>query len=140
MWIVKRNGHRGPWIILVGLLLATPACAPRPGAAGDPMNPAAAAEPVLLNVTNNYNSPMQIYTRGSGTSDLLGTVLPGQVGHFVVRPSLVVNGPVEFVAQADDRHRTIRSEAARLIPGDVVDFKISNSPTTSIATVRPNPR
>ena len=136
MRIVKRNAHRGPWVLLVGLFLAASGCAPGTGSAGNPLISAAAEEPVLLNVTNHYSSPMHIYVRGSGTSHLLGTVLPGQVGHFVVRHIMVVNGPIEFVAQANDRHRTIRSESTLLLPGDIVDFTISKSPIPRIATVR----
>lgn len=134
MWIVKRNGHRGPWILLVGILLATSGCALGPRAVGNPLN---SARPVLLNVTNHYNSPMQIYARGVGFNYRMGTVLPGLVGHFEVRQTMIANGPVEFVAQANDRQQPIRSERLLLVPGDVVDFEIANSPLTSTATVRP---
>lgn len=136
MWMVKRNVHRRPWILLGGLLLAISGCAPGRGAAGDPLNPAAAGKPVLLNVTNHSGSPMQIYARGSGTSYRMGTVLPGLVGQFVVRQAMIVNGPVEFVAQGD-RQQPIRSERLLLAPGAVVDFEIAHSPLNSIATVRP---
>ena len=137
MSIVTRNVHRGVSILFGGLFLAISGCAPRPGAAGDPLSSAAAERPVRLNVTNHSGSPMQIYARGSGTSYRMGTVLPGLVGHFVVRRSMILNGPVEFLAQTNQRQRPILSERLLLAPGDVVDFKIADSPLNSIATVRP---
>ena len=136
MWIVTRNVHRGVSILLGGLFLAISGCARAPGAAGDPLNAPAAGRPVLLNVTNHSGSPMQIYARGSGTSYRIGTVLPGLVGHFVVRQAMIVNGPVEFVAQGD-RQQPIRSDLLLLAPGAVVDFRIDHSPMNSVATVRP---
>jgi hypothetical protein len=137
MWIVKRNVHRRPWIVLGGLFLAISGCAPGPGGAGNPVNSAADGRPVLLIVTNHYNSPMQVYARGSGFSYRMGTVLPGLVGHFVVRQAMIANGPLEFVAQANNRQQPIQSERLLLVPGDVVDFEIANSPINSIVTVRP---
>ena len=137
MWIGKRNVYRRPGILLVGLFLAMSGCALGHGAAGSPVKSTTDGRPVLLIVTNRYNSPMQVYARGSGATYQMGTVLPGLVGHFVVRQIMIASGPVEFVAQANNRQQPIQSEPLLLVPGDVVDFEIANSPINSIVTVRP---
>jgi hypothetical protein len=38
--------------------------------------------PVLIYVTNNHGSAVQIFAAGRGTSYRLGTVLPGQMAKF----------------------------------------------------------
>jgi hypothetical protein len=122
--------------IELGLLLMGSACAPGFSAAGDPRNPQAADSVVRLNVTNHYNGPMEIYAVGSGTVYRMGTVLPGFVGHFVLRQAMVASA-VEFVAQLSSRDVPIRSDRLLLAPGKVVDFEIATNLMSSTATVRP---
>jgi hypothetical protein len=79
---------------------------------------------------------MKVYTAGSGTLYRIGTVHPGLPGRFLVRPTMIVNGPVEFVARSGTGP-FLRSGRILLGPGDVVDFDLTPSPVTSTATVRP---
>ena len=80
---------------------------------------------------------MEVYATGSGTSYRLGLVNPGLTGNFVVRPTMIVNGPVEFLARAGNGIALARSGPMLLAPGNVVDFKLATSPWNSVATVRP---
>jgi hypothetical protein len=82
---------------------------------------------------------MEVYAAGSGTLYRIGTVHPGLAGRFAVRPAVIVNGPVEFVARSGNGP-LLRSGRILLAPGDVVDFDLEASPITSAATVRPRPR
>lgn len=52
----------------------------------------------MVNVTNHYNGPVEIYAAGSGTSYRMGTVLAGLAGQFVLRPAMVASGTVELLA------------------------------------------
>jgi len=121
------------------LLLTSSACALGHGATRDPWDGPAAESAVRLNVTNNYNGPMEIYAVGSGTSYRMGTVLPGLISRFVLRQAIIGSGPVEFVAQTD-RQAPVRSDRLLLVPGDVVDFEIATNRLHSTATVRPHRR
>ncbi len=91
---------------------------------------------IVLNVTNDYGSPVEIYAIGSGTYYRMGTVFPGLKGHFVLRQSMMSAGPVEFVAQID-RNPVVRSGRLVLTAGDIVDFEIANNQLNSSAVVRP---
>ena len=122
-------------IFAAGLALASSACAY--GRTADelkrPQDPGGA---VQLYVTNNSGGPMEIYAAGAGTLYRIGTVHPGLDGRFVVRPLMVVNGTVEFVARSGNGP-LLRSGRILLKAGDVVDFDLTPSPVTSTATVRP---
>ena len=79
---------------------------------------------------------MEIYASGTGTSYRIGTVFPGLSSHFVLRPGMVVNAPVEFLARSSGR-LVVRSGQFMLVPGNVVDFELETTPVSSVATVRP---
>ncbi|HEY7503273.1 MAG TPA: hypothetical protein VH700_04155 [Gemmatimonadales bacterium] len=121
---------------LAGLALASSACAFGRGTADDFKRPQDPGGAVQLNVTNNFGGPVEVYAAGSGTLYRIGTVHPGLPGRFVVRPTMIVNGPVEFVARALNGPY-LRSGRILVQPGDVVDFDLTASPVTSTATVRP---
>ena len=127
----------GARLLCAGVLLASSGCALSAAAARDGDGTRDSGSAVRLNVTNNYNSPMEIYAAGQGTVYRMGTVLPGLVGHFVVRPGMIGNGPVEFFAQSNNREAPVRSDRLLLSPGNVVDFEIAFHPIHSTATIRP---
>jgi hypothetical protein len=123
-------------IFTASLALASSACAFGRGTADDFRRPQDPGGAVQLNVINNSGGPMEVFAAGSGTLYRIGTVHPGLAGRFVVRPTMIVNGPVEFVARAGNGP-LLRSGRILLQPGDVVDFDLTPSPVTSTATVRP---
>jgi hypothetical protein len=123
-------------IFMAGLALASSACALGRGTADDFRRPQDPGGAVQLHVTNNSGGPMEVYAAGSGTLYRIGTVHPGLPERFMVRPTMIVNGPVEFVARSGNRP-FLRSGRILLEPGDVVDFDLTPSPVTSTATVRP---
>jgi hypothetical protein len=118
------------------LVLTTSACAHGFGSAPDVRRPHESWGAVRLHVANRSGGAIEVYAVGSGTSYRIGTVHPGLDGHFVVRPAMIVNGPVEFVARSGNG-LAVRSDRILLAPGDVVDFELEASPVTSVATVRP---
>jgi hypothetical protein len=128
---------RGASTLIAGLLLTATACAYGMGTIPDRRRAQDIEGAVHLNVTNRSNGPMEIYAAGRGTSYRLGTVLPGLTGHFIVRPTMIVNGPVEFAARSDNRSPWIRSGQFLLVPGNVVDFELATTLALSVATVRP---
>jgi hypothetical protein len=134
---MRNRRYHGSPILVAGLLLTASACAYGSGTASHAWRAQEPAGVVQLNVTNHSNGPMEIYVGGSGTSYRIGTVLPGLTSHFVVRPTMIVNGPVEFAARSDGRSPLVRSGQFLLVPGNVVDFELASTPTNSIATVRP---
>jgi hypothetical protein len=79
---------------------------------------------------------MEVYAAGSGTSYRMGTVYPGLASRFVVRPGMITNGPVEFLARSGNGGPLFRSGRLLLTPGAIVDFELANHPLNSIATVR----
>jgi hypothetical protein len=121
---------------MAGLLLTASACAHGTGAATDTWRAEEPAGAVQLNVTNHSGGPVEIYAVGTGTSYRLGTVLPGLTSSFVLRPGMVVNAPVEFVARSNGQS-VVRSGRFMLVPGNVVDFELATTPVNSVATVRP---
>lgn len=133
---MKTLACRCAGILMAMVVLASSACAYGLGTATDTRR---AHEPwgaVQLNVTNHSGGPMEIYAAGSGMSYRLGTVHPGLNGRFTVRPGMILNGPVEFVARSSNGG-LFRSGLILLAPGDVVDFELKAQPVTSAATVRP---
>lgn len=135
---MRKLASRGAGILVAGLILTSSACAHGQGAGTEPVRPNEAGGAVQLYVTNNSGSPMEVYAAGTGTLYRIGTVHPGLDGRFVVRPTMVVNGTVEFVARSGNGP-ILRSGRILLVPGDVVDFDLTPSPVTSQATVRPRP-
>jgi hypothetical protein len=133
---MKNRRFHGSSTLIAGVLLTATACGYGTGAIPDTRAQDIEGA-VHLNVTNRSNAPMEIYAAGRGTSYRIGTVLPGLTGHFVVRPTMVVNGLVEFAARSDNRSPWIRSGQFLLAPGNVVDFDIATTLALSVATVRP---
>ncbi len=116
---------------------APPAPPARPAPAAPPGEEQRTDSSVILNVTDHYAQPVEVYAIGSGTSYRMGTVLPGLVSTFVLRRAMVGNGTVEFVAIPADGARTVRSGELLLRRGDIVDFVIATHLLLSTATVRP---
>ena len=133
--MTNRRFH-GSSTLIAGVLLTATACGYGPRTIRD-TRPQDIEGAVHLNVTNRSNAPMEIYAAGRGTTYRIGTVLPGLISHFIVRPTLVVNGPVEFEARLDNRSAWIRSGEFLLAPGNVVDFELATNLALSVATVRP---
>jgi hypothetical protein len=134
---MKKQGNRGPWILIAGLLVTGSACAYGMGTPRDTRRAHDVEGAVQLNITNHNNGPMEVYVAGSGTSYRMGTVYPGLAGRFVVRPGMITNGPVEFLARSGNGGPLFRSGQLLLTPGDVVDFELTDRPLNSVATVRP---
>ena len=134
--MTNRRFH-GSSTLIAGVLLAATACAYGTGRVPDTRRAQDIEGAVHLNVTNHSNGPMEIHAIGRGTSYRIGTVLPGLTGHFIVRSTMVVNGPVEFTARSDNRSPWIRSGQFLLVPGNVVDFELATTSALSVATVRP---
>ena len=133
---MKTLAARGAGILLAGVALATSACAyGLGGGAADVRRVSDPGGPVQLHVTNGSGGPMEIYALGSGTSYRIGTVHPGFTRWFTLRPTMTVDGPVEFLAQAAGVP-TIRSGVILLRPGDVVDFDLGVHHVNNTATVR----
>jgi hypothetical protein len=127
---------RGAGIFIAGLVLASSACAYGLGTAAESKRPNEPGGAVQLYVTNSSGGPMEVYAAGSGILYRVGTVHPGLAGRFVVRPAMIGNGTVEFVARSGNGP-LLRSGRILVAPGDVVDFQLTPSPVTSTATIRP---
>jgi hypothetical protein len=134
---MKSRRFHGSSTLIAGVLLMATACGYGTGRIPDTRRAQDIEGAVHLNVTNRSNGPMEIYAAGRGTSYRIGTVLPGLTGHFIVRPTMVANGPVEFAARSDNRSPWIRSGQFLLVPGNVVDFELATTSALSVATVRP---
>lgn len=117
------------------MLLMSWGCGQAFGAAGDMPQALEARRPVQLEVANQSAGPVDIYAQGSGTSYRVGTVHPGLTGRFNVRPGMVLNGAVEFLAVSGTGD-LIRSGPMLVRAGDVVDFSLTPHRATSVATVR----
>lgn len=126
---------RRAWGLLAAvLLLAGTACSyPVPGN----VTALRAAEPaVTLNVVNDYGFPLRIYAVGSGMTQRLGTVSPGQEGRLILPSIMAGNDSVQLVAQTWDRGPSIHFGPMLLSPGKVVDFTISRRLSLSSAAIR----
>jgi hypothetical protein len=134
---METSARRRSRIVFLGFLLAGTACIPGLGR-GRRANDIAPSDAVTrLVVTNNYGFPLSVYAIGAGTTQRMGTVLPGIDASFRLPPGMVVNGPVEFVVLPGAGHAEVRSGRLLLTPGDVVDFSIGVHLLDSMATVRP---
>jgi hypothetical protein len=124
-------------LLALGVLLTSTACALGTGAAGETGGAPGPETAVVLNVTNHYNGPMEIYAVGSGTSYRMGTVYPGLSGRYVVRPGMLGGGLVEFLAQSSNGGPLVRSGQLLLARGNIVDFEVATNPGSSTAYIRP---
>jgi hypothetical protein len=136
-WEMTNRRFHGSSTLIAGMLLTATACGYASGTVPDTWRAQDIEGAVHLNVTNRSNGPMEIHAAGRGTSYRIGRVLPGLTGHFIVRPTMIANGPVEFAARSDDRSPWIQSGQFLLVPGNVVDFELAATSALSIATVRP---
>jgi hypothetical protein len=118
------------------MLLAGSACAHRGGAEGAGES-VLDDQPVILHVINHYSIPVDIHAIGSGTSYRMGTVHPGMTAQFVLRPSMVGVGLVEFLAQPTNGDAPARTDRLQLRPGAIVDFELTTHLRGSTAVVRP---
>jgi len=133
---MKNRASRGMGILVAGLVVVSSACAYGVGSAADQRRPLDPDGGVYVNVANRSGSPMEIYAAGSGTVYRMGTVYPGLASRLVVRPGMIVNGPVEFRALSGNAV-AFRSGRILLVPGDVVDLQLEDQAVISTATVRP---
>ncbi|MGH7625473.1 MAG: hypothetical protein ACREOJ_09160 [Gemmatimonadaceae bacterium] len=113
---------------------ASAACAPGHASVGDST---AAAGSAMLKVSNHYGQPVDVFVTSQGASYRLGTVSPGIDSRFVVRSTMIRNGPVEFVAVPGAGEVPVRSGQLVLAPGNVVDFLIADHLANSTTTVTP---
>lgn len=127
----------GAWILFTTVLLTSSSCARGARLTSGEGTAPSAGRAVVVNVTNNYNGPVEIYASGSGTSYRMGTVLPGLASQFVLRQAMVASGPVELLAYAGGGAQVVRSDRLLLGPGAVVNFEIATQLMLSTATVRP---
>jgi hypothetical protein len=127
----------GAWILFTTVLSTSSACATGARLTSGGGTAPAAERAVVVNVTNHYNGPVEIYAAGSGTSYRMGTVLPGFASQFVLRQAMIANGPVELLAYAGRGAQVVRSDRLLLAPGAVVNFEIATQLLLSTATVRP---
>jgi hypothetical protein len=133
---MKTLVSRGAGLLVAGLVLASTACAYGLGPATGARRVHDPHGAVQLNVTNLSGGTMEVYAVGSGTVYRIGTVHPTLGGRFTVRPAVIVNGPVEFVARSASG-ALVRSGPILLAPGDVVEFELAANPVSSTAVVRP---
>ena len=125
---------RAGWILILAVAGANTACTHRRGGVADS---AAAAGSVTLNVSNHYGQPVDVFVTSAGASYRLGTVSPGIDSRFVVRSTMIRNGPVEFVAVHGADEVPVRSGQLVLAPGNVVDFNIADHLSNSTTTITP---
>lgn len=124
--------------LMAAVSLPATACGFGPSATWSGGDPGPANRPVVVNVTNSYGLPVEVYAVGAGTSYRMGTVSPGIASRFVLRQAmLATSGVVEFVAQPAGTERPVRSGGILLRYGDVVDFEVTTHLLASYATVRP---
>src|SRR5256884_6107122 len=109
---------------LAVLFAATAACAHRGGTAADSKQLGPQEARVSVNVTNNYQSAMEIFVLGNGTSHHLGTVAPGVPRSFELRPGMVAaGGHVQVLAPASAPRPPLSTPELIVPPRDAVDFR-----------------
>ena len=124
-------------VVTVVFLLAGAACAPGVSTASDTRRTEPDGNTVRVHVTNLYQGPIAVFAVGRGTSYKMGTVLPGFASQFTVRPVMIGQGTVEFVAETGNGDQPVRSGPLLLSPGKTVDFRIGTQLLNSSATIRP---
>jgi hypothetical protein len=93
---------------------------------------------VVVNVTNNYALPMDVFAIASGSTFRLGTVNPGIGSRFTLHKNLfATNHQVTFLAQATGYGPRTTTDRVYVTPGNTVDFVIATNLVGSLATVRP---
>jgi hypothetical protein len=117
------------------LIMTGAACSHHHGATAGPQP---ARLPVTVNVTNNYETSIEVFAVGAGTSYHIGSVAPGIVRSFELSMNLIGSGgSVRFLAQVTGYGPRVQTDDVVLSPGDVVDFEITTNFFDSRATVRP---
>lgn len=122
------------WMLTAGLVMLSAACAHR-SAQGNGGSLQPSDRPTVVNVTNHYALPVDIYAVAGGTSYRMGTVSPGIDSRFVLRPAVLALGAVEIVAHPAGGEPPVSSGRLVLDPGDVVSFEIAATLINSIARV-----
>lgn len=121
--------------VMVALIMTGAACAHHHGAAPGPQP---ARLPVTVNVTNNYETSIEIFAVGAGTSYHIGSVAPGLVRSFELSMNMIGSGgSVRFLAQVTGYGPRVQTDDVVLAPGDIVDFVVTTNFLDSRATVRP---
>ncbi len=119
--------------LVPGLLLSVSACA---GGGGDPAEPKPVDRPVRVEVMNNHALPVEIFARGSGATQRLGTVHPGMGARFTIPQTMLGGGGVELQARPGVNEQPFTSDPLLLAPGTIVDFKITPQLFNSTVTLR----
>jgi len=125
---------RASRIMVSGLMVLATGCAHRGATVGGtrPLR-------VRVHVINHYALQIDVFAEAAGTSYQMGTVSLGIDSRFVLRPSLLSLGPVQFVAVPRDAARPFRTPSLQLIPGDSVTLEITSTLFNSTVTVDPAP-
>jgi hypothetical protein len=127
-----RNSLR---FVIAALILTSAACAQHHGTAAGPQP---ARMPVTVNVTNNYETSIEVFAVGAGTSYHLGSVSPGIVRSFELNMNMIGSGgSVHLLAQVTGYGPRVQTDDLVLTPGDIVDFVVTTNFLDSRATVRP---
>ena len=123
------------WFVTVALILTNAACAHH---RGTPAGPQPARMPVTVNVTNNYETSIDVFAVGAGTSYHIGSVSPGIVRSFELNMNVIGSGGyVHLLAQVTGYGPRVQTDDLVLAPGDIVDFVVTTNFLDSRATVRP---
>jgi hypothetical protein len=94
-------------------------------AAGDvAIDPAVAANTVVLRVQNNHDSEMKMFWTLDGQEHYLGPVLAHHTRDFALDPSLVGNPSVTFTARRLDNSDALVRGPYQLDRGSIVGFVI----------------
>lgn len=125
--------NRRLWLLMTGLVF-TAACGHR-----HTEDPGPISAPGLVEVTNNYGLPMEIFAVGTSTRQRLGLVNPGMVSRFEIPANLINGGAVVFQAipTAPVHAQQYRSGELFLNSGTVVELEIAAVLFNSTATIRP---
>lgn len=117
-------------MLFAGLIVLGAACAHRntPGDSNQPL-------PVRVHVVNHFSLQVDVYAVAGGTSYLVGIVSPGLDGRYVLRPSLLALGPVQFVAQPHSEQNPYRTRSLLLAPGDNVELDVASTLFNSTVNV-----
>jgi hypothetical protein len=112
------------------------ACAHGMESAGDvAIDPAEAAQTVVLNVKNQSTEPLELRTVLEGRSTFIGSVGPVEITSILLDPSLLPAGFLYIVGiPADGRGRALVGPLAAS-KGDKIRFTISPELSMSSATV-----
>jgi hypothetical protein len=128
--------RRAAWLLLAPLVLAGPL-----GCGGRKPAPEAVepqAEPVSVELKNEFALPVELFAEGSGASFRLGVVHPGMTGRFTVPLNVTIGGSTEFILTTNSQAvAPWRSGPMLLAPGSIVDVVAANKFFASTAVIRP---